>query len=760
MLATPETQTRRLEMPLLAFDQVSVAFGDRLVLHDINTSIRRGQAILVVGPSGSGKSTWAMLAAGLIPEPVEAKVQGTIWRHPDLERPGAIGYVFQDPESQFCQIRVGEEVAFGLENRRMDPDRMAEKIQNALHEVGLASAVDREHHTLSGGNKQKLALAAALALDPEMLILDEPTANLDGAATAAIFDQIEGLIQKGRTVVVIEHKFQDLVHRIPWVLLLNRDGSIHRMGPTQQTLAEEQDWLSREGLVDEAPAQRRRAAVPSSNNSLVVTLRGVSAQYHRWAPVALDGVTLAVRPGELVALVGPNGAGKSTLLKAMAGLLKVRTGDIQRPTAEEAGFGFQNPEHQFIFERVADELANHYIGGAIPEEVARLLQEFELAGHEWDSPYSLSQGQKRRLSVAVMVHRERRLYCLDEPTFGQDARTRRIIMERLQNRREAGAAVVISSHDLDLVRQYATRVIALEGGRVIFDGTPETLFKEPSIMCRARLVAGDFSGEDNRDPGHPPVFSSWTPRSRQSLLGRLNPAWKLLTVFVAVGLSAAANRLGTTIPLAALPILLLVGFSGVGIRATLRRVLPFAVFFAVYVWMMTAYAAVGPHTPVVHVLWYRLSYPGFMKGLVLGTRMLAAVSFGILFVSTVDLVDLVKSLSRQFRVPPKFSYGTLAGLSFFPRFRDEWNKLVLARRVRGKETRRSWTRIVTYALPILSDAVRLSERVAIAMEARGFRGPTTASANARTYYRASPSGWRDIVFFVAVVGLTVVALWH
>lgn len=760
MLVTPEEHTRRLAIPLLTFDQVSVAFSDRMVLHDINATIPRGQAILVVGPSGSGKSTWAMLAAGLIPDPVEAKVEGTIWRHPDLKRPGAVGYVFQDPESQFCQIRVGEEIAFGMENRRMDPDHMDGAIQKALHEVGLSVAVDREHHTLSGGNKQKLALAAALALEPEMLILDEPTANLDGAATAAIFDQIEGLTRAGRTVVVIEHKFHDLVHRIPWVLLLNRDGSIHRVGPTRETLAAERDWLYREGLLEAESDDPRRTAVPSTAEPPVVALTGIDAQYHRQAPLALEGVTVVVRPGELVALVGPNGAGKSTLLKAMAGLLNVKAGNVQRPPAEEVGFGFQNPEHQFIFERVGDELANHYIEGPIPEEVARLLDEFELTGHEWDSPYSLSQGQKRRLSVAVMVHGPHRLYCLDEPTFGQDARTRRIIMERLDKRRQAGAAVVISTHDLDLVRRYATRVIALESGRVIFDGTPEILLAEPSVMRRARLVAGDSSDEDDQDQGPPPIYASWTPKSRQSLLGRLNPAWKLLTVFVAAGLSATASRLGTAIPLAALPILLLLGFSGLGIRGTLRRVLPFALFFAIYVWTMTAYAAVGPHTPVVHILWYRLSYPGFMKGLVLGTRMLSAVSFGILFVSTVDLVDLVKSLSRQFRVPPKFSYGTLAGLSFFPRFRDEWKKLVLARRVRGKETRRSLTRIVTYALPILSDAVRLSERVAIAMEARGFRGPATMSAEARTYYRASRASWRDLVFFVVVVALTVAAVWH
>jgi energy-coupling factor transport system ATP-binding protein len=243
-------------------------------------------------------------------------------------------------------------------------------------------------------------------------------------------------------------------------------------------------------------------------------------------------------------------------------------------------------------------------------------------------------------------------------------------------------------------------------------------------------------------------------------MGRLNPAWKLASIFVAVGLTAFARRLDQSIWLALVPLVLLGGFSGLALRSVAKRLLPFVVFFALYIWTMTAYAAVGPHTPVIHVLWYRLSYPGFIKGLVLGFRMLAAVGFGLLFVSTIDLVDLVKSLSRNFKVPPKFSYGTLAGLRFFPQFQEEWRKLRLARRVRGRDARWSATRIVTYALPLLSDAVRLSERVAIAMEARGFRGRAADSSRHRTYYHPAASGWRDAVFGVLVIAAACLALWH
>jgi energy-coupling factor transporter transmembrane protein EcfT len=247
---------------------------------------------------------------------------------------------------------------------------------------------------------------------------------------------------------------------------------------------------------------------------------------------------------------------------------------------------------------------------------------------------------------------------------------------------------------------------------------------------------------------------------RHSPIGRLNPAWKLLSVFLAAGLTAFAHHLSQAIPLAMVPVGLLALFSGLSWGGLLKRLAPFVLFFFMYVWVQTAYAAVGPHTPVVHLLWYRLSYPGFIDGLVLGFRMLAAVGFGLLFVSTVDLVELVKSLSREFRIPPRLSYGTLAGLRFFPQFRDEWGKLRMARRVRGRDVQWSPTRVVTYALPLLSDAVRLSERVAIAMEARGFRGPAATSSKSRTYYHPAARRFSDAVFGVVLVGLTALALWH
>ncbi len=742
-------------MSLVSFDNVSVAFGRTRVLSELNWNWRWGESVLVVGPSGAGKSTLAALATGLIPASIEAEVSGELDRDPRLSRPGAVGYVFQDPDSQFCQLRVGEEVAFGLENSSSDPAAMDAVVVDALSQSGIVVPADQEHMTLSGGNKQKVALASALSLTPEVMVLDEPTANLDPASTYQVFREIERLVESGTTVMVIEHKFQDLVERIPLMLLLDARGRLYRVGPSRVIMEQERDWMEKNGLLPRSEGRVRH--LPMVSPEPILSLSGVSARYHRHGPLSLTDISLDIHGGELVALVGANGAGKSTLLKVAAGLMKNSGGRIVRP-AGGVGLGFQNPEHQFVFERVVDELANRYVGDAPPKGVRQLLDLYRLGDQSAKSPYSLSQGQKRRLSVAIMLEHDRSLYCLDEPTFGQDAATRHIIMEQLQERQTRGAAVVVSTHDMDLVRHWATRVIALESGKVVFNGPWEELRTQSDLLRRCRLIDDGLGQEPLRSSE--PYFSHTASALRKSLMGRLNPAWKLVSIFFAVGMTAFAHHLDQALPLAAIPIALLLGFSGLPVKRVLKRLGPFIIFFGLYVWMMTAYAQVGPRTPVFHFLWYRLSYPGFIDGLVLGFRMLSAVGFGLLFVSTVDLVDLVKSLSREFRIPPKFSYGTLAGLRFFPQFEQEWQKLRMARRVRGRDVRWSVNRVATYALPLLSDAVRLSERVAIAMEARGFRGAAAQLSRGRTYYHPSTAGWRDVWFGTILLGAAILSLWH
>ncbi|PSR34364.1 MAG: ABC transporter ATP-binding protein [Sulfobacillus benefaciens] len=792
VMSVTETTQLAAPEPWVEVCQLTVTYPgqDTPALRNIDFSLFEGEAVLVIGPSGSGKSTLAMVLAGLIPESVEATITGQIRHAPILQQPGAIGYVFQDPEAQFCQLTVGQEIAFGLENIGCQPSEMPTRIKNALDTAGLAIDTQAPNYALSGGMKQKLALAADLAMDPKFLIFDEPTANLDPEATSQVFAEIGRLIRSGRTVLIIEHKFEALLDIVPHLVIIDRLGQIRDTGPTRDVIRREWDWMMAEGLIPEGLSTgfgrenliRQRGAGAVHSEKPILQAKDVSYTYvskrlekrlkkqGRSPSYALRRVSLDICGGELVAIVGPNGSGKSTLLNLLAGLSKPTQGVITLPPAQPGmivpvAFGFQNPEHQFIFERVADELANRFVDLDIPDDVQSLLQDFALQGQAEQSPFALSQGQKRRLSVAVMMRDPHLAYLLDEPTFGQDARTEQYIMTRLAALKEQGKAVVLTTHDMDLVWRYATRVVVLVSGQVIFDGPPQDLFYRTDIMSQAHLlVASDSTNPDDEGIETPKLghrFIEVDRRQAQSPIGRLNPGWKLVTTILAMGIAMFARNINQGIALGLIPLVLLWAGAWLTPWQIIKRMSPFVIFFALYTWTLTAYSRVGPHTPTFWFLWYRLSWVGLDNGLVLAFRMLASVAFGILYVSTTDVTQLVVSLTQNFRVPPRFSYGTLAGIRVFPLFEEEWRKIRQARALRGKDIRRSRvTRIVTYALPLMTQAIRIGERVAVAMESRGFKGLAAESAGARTYYFDTPVTVWDFVYLAFVVILSLgILIW-
>jgi energy-coupling factor transport system ATP-binding protein len=238
----------------------------------------------------------------------------------------------------------------------------------------------------------------------------------------------------------------------------------------------------------------------------------------------------------------------------------------------------------------------------------------------------------------------------------------------------------------------------------------------------------------------------------KSPLGRLNPGWKLITTMTAMIIAMSATHIWQGVLLAILPVLLLLFGARLSLGQVAKRLAPFVGFFAAYTWTLTAYSRISPGTPSIHVLWFILSETGFHNGLVLAFRMLASVTFGILYVSTTDVTQLVVSLTRNFGVPPRFSYGSLAGIRVFPLFEEEWRKIRQARMLRGKDTHRArLTRIVTYALPLLTQAIRIGERVAVAMESRGFRGQASLNPKARSYYIKTPVRAWDFLYLAIVV---------
>ncbi len=408
-------------------------------MRGLDLSIERGERVLLLGPSGAGKSTLLQAMAGLLP-PDSGQGEGSI------QVDGRAGIVFQDPQSQIVMSRAGDEVAFGLENLGWPASRIWARVDEVLGRVGFPHGRERDTSALSGGEQQRLVLAGALAARPDVLLLDEPTANLDPAGAAIVRDVLATV----ETMVLVEHRIAEMLPLVTRVVVLTRDGVVAD-GPPSILDGSLGDELAAGGVwVPGRPLPQIRA-VKAPGDRLV------------WTD------TLECREGEVVALTGPNGSGKTTLALALGGLAPPRGGRVMTPDgdplrfkpralAARIGSVFQNPEHQFVAATVREELA---LGGVSPGRVEELLARLHLERLAAASPFTLSGGEARRLSVATALARAPRLLILDEPTFGQDRRTWIELVKLLASLRDAGHGIVVATHDPDVVACLADREVAL-----------------------------------------------------------------------------------------------------------------------------------------------------------------------------------------------------------------------------------------------------------------------------------------------------------
>ncbi len=464
--------------------------GRRLpATRDVNLVIEPGERVLLLGASGAGKSTLLAGMAGLLGDSDEGEVTGRIdvdGAPPEGQR-GRIGLVLQDPEAGVVLSKVGDDVAFGCENLGVPAAQIPARVAEAVASVGLDVPLDRSTKVLSGGQKQRLALAGVLAMRPGLLLLDEPTANLDPDGVAEVRASVERVVEEGgTTLVLIEHRtavWADLMTR---VVVLAPGGGLLADGPPDRVFADHGAALAAAGVwVPGRPVDLPVLAPILEPTDAALAATGLSIGRERRVAVA-SGLDVVVPAGAGTVVTGPNGAGKSTLALTLAGLLPEQSGEVvaaaelaargvRRPSKWRStelltriGTVFQEPEHQFLAPTLRDELA---VGpkalrmspSQIDAIVDELLLRLDLGPLALANPFTLSGGQKRRLSVATVLAASPSVIVLDEPTFGQDRRGWSELVALLQREIARGRTVVAVTHDADVVRHLGQHRVRLGG---------------------------------------------------------------------------------------------------------------------------------------------------------------------------------------------------------------------------------------------------------------------------------------------------------
>ena len=538
---------------------------------EVSFTVSPGEVVLVLGPSGSGKSTLTLALNGLIPHAVPAEMTGTV-QVGSLLTSGStvatlsthVAMVFQDPDSQLVTGRLFDEVAFGPENLRLPVDVVLARTEAALRSVGLWERHGENPERLSGGGRQRLAIACALAMGSPILVLDEPTANLDPAGIEDVYAALQEVVAGGdHGIVLVEHNLDAAIGFVDRVVALDGEGRLVAEGPVDEVLrsraaelVELGVWLPTSTLAamrlreagyeleplplspDELRAALERSPAPAAlvagrdvvaaegaaveaggaaASTPLIAVRDLSVK--RGRTTLLHNIDLDIAAGEFVAVVGANGAGKTTLIQAIAGVVppprgKVRVADLDPGRADVAtlasrvGFVFQNPEHQFVTHTVFDELAQglrlrHTPEAEVTRRVAEMLERFGLEGREETHPFRLSGGQKRRLSVGTALIAGAPVLALDEPTFGQDRARADELLSILKDLNETGTTVLVVTHDMQLVAEYATRTAVLRDGRLVAYGPTAEILADAALIESVGLRVPPLAHALAGIPGHP-----------------------------------------------------------------------------------------------------------------------------------------------------------------------------------------------------------------------------------------------------------------
>lgn len=499
-------------------------------LTGVDLRVHPGERVLLLGPSGSGKSTLLRTLAGVVPQSVDAEVRGRVevaglpvvgQRVTSVARLALrVATLVQNPMDQLCLPTVAEEVAFALENRAIPVEQIAPKVERALRRVGAGHLADRRTAELSGGEAQRVALAASLVAEPRVLLLDEPTALLDPVSVREIAGVLSHTGGPDRSSVLVEHRLDELGELPGRVVVLGEEGRVVADGPTTDVIADRTTELAAAGVWLPGDAELRAAGLgdarwpvigptrePRTDAPVVLRARGLGVR--RGDRTVLSGVDLDLREGEVTVVLGINGSGKSSLLLALAGLVP-STGALDdgpgttRPDgprrrsrrgrrSRTVGMAFQHPEHQFLGRTVGDDLAWWPRRAGLDStetarRVAAVVGDYRLDGLGTRDPFRLSGGQQRRLSLASTAVGDHEVLLLDEPTFGQDRRTAAAVARAVARLAARGRALVLVTHDLRLAAAVGDQALVLGHGRVVLRGPARRVLTDETALARAGLV--------------------------------------------------------------------------------------------------------------------------------------------------------------------------------------------------------------------------------------------------------------------------------
>lgn len=843
------------------------ASRDHFAVRGLNLTIEAGERVLLLGASGIGKSTILEGAAGLLGDEDAAHIAANDGDTPVMDADGgvtegaididgteihrargAVGLVLQDPDAQAIFQRIGDNVAFGPENLDTPRREIWERVDASLAAVGLAGLqLDRSVMHLSGGQMQRLALAGALAMEPKVLLLDEPTANLDPDGVVEIVGAVRDVLERtGCTMVLVEHRADRWIDIIDRVVVLGLETQQDDAIINQKGYDEE---ISRDGfrntvvIADGTPdevftddtldfahlgiwvPERYRRQCDTINRMHVdgepeyasdeghgdVILSTDDLAIGRNGDAIAEHIGVSFRPGQITALVGANGAGKSTLSLTLAGLLEPVIGRVvagdelvqgahgawpidwsSTELASRISYVFQNPEHQFACSSVLDEVMLGPLRTGVDEQTARtcarrLLERFHLAQYADVNPYTLSGGEKRRLTVAAALAAAPKVLILDEPTFGQDRRTWMQIVELILGLRADGVGIIVVTHDRELVTALGARVVELvadqharvgggtgsadddsagndDGTGSSGDGTRSKGAATGVGVASAADVAATGGKDapskiDEGMRGEQTVHVSAVneredrikPASRSPYLASLNPVFRLGGAFLAsLPLLISLDWVSATVALAAeFIVLMVIGFAP---WRVIRSTWPIFIGAPGSALAVLLYGKQGGDT-WWQWGWIAITDRSAQLALATALRILAIGIPAIIAVLGIDATDLADGFSELLHLPDRFVYGALAGMRLFSVLQDDWTALTASRRSRGLGDDNKVVAFFPQAFALLVLSIRRSTTLATAMQARGFGG-----SSPRSHARISEVHDRDWWFLVACAAIPTIAL--